>query len=97
MTTASASAREDFDVATHPHGGKVPRNLNDHLAAYLPISSDRFALEAGVDRQLDSCPTCTSSCSHHAASSALRDSFNRCQSGAVATVGNMSGGLPAPR
>ncbi|GAA5615700.1 hypothetical protein Spla01_06917 [Streptomyces platensis] len=41
--------------------GQVTLNLHDHLAAYVPkhpgaylrFSSDRFGLEAGVDRQLE--------------------------------------------
>ncbi|PJN35641.1 hypothetical protein CG747_38200 [Streptomyces sp. CB02959] len=52
---------EDFDVPAHARGGQVTLNLHDHLAAYAPkrpgaylrISSDRFGLEAGVDRQLE--------------------------------------------
>ncbi|QRX90316.1 recombinase family protein [Streptomyces noursei] len=44
-----------------PAAGTSPLNLYDHLAskarkrpgAYLRISSDRFGLEAGVDRQLE--------------------------------------------
>ncbi|MEU8995411.1 recombinase family protein [Streptomyces caniferus] len=60
MTTAVA-VWEDFDVPAHARGGQVPLNLYDHLAAYAPkrpgaylrISSDRFGLEAGVDRQLE--------------------------------------------
>ncbi|MFG2490608.1 hypothetical protein ACGFSD_06030 [Streptomyces caniferus] len=60
MTTA-VTVWEDFDVPAHARGGQVTLNLYDHLAAYAPkrpgaylrISSDRFGLEAGVDRQLE--------------------------------------------
>ncbi|MFC6064117.1 recombinase family protein [Streptomyces ochraceiscleroticus] len=52
---------EDFEVPAHARGGQVTLNLYDHLARYVPkrpgaylrISSDRFGLEAGVDRQLE--------------------------------------------
>ncbi|MFB6603549.1 recombinase family protein [Streptomyces noursei] len=55
------TAWEDFEVPAHARGGQVTLNLYDHLASYLPkrpgaylrISSDRFGLEAGVDRQLE--------------------------------------------
>ncbi|GES32537.1 hypothetical protein San01_50240 [Streptomyces angustmyceticus] len=58
MTTA-VTVWEDFDVPAHARGGQVTLNLYDHLAAYAPkrpgaylrLSSDRFGLEAGVDRQ----------------------------------------------
>ncbi|MFF7408827.1 recombinase family protein [Streptomyces lydicus] len=48
-------------VPAHARGGQVTLNLHDHLAAYAPklpgaylrISSERFGLEAGVDRQLE--------------------------------------------
>lgn len=60
MTTA-VTVWGDFDVPAHARGGQVTLNLYDHLAAYAPkrpgaylrISSDRFGLEAGVDRQLE--------------------------------------------
>lgn len=60
MTTA-VTVWEDFDVPAHARGGQVTLNLYDHLAAYAPkrpgaylrISSDRFGLETGVDRQLE--------------------------------------------
>ena len=56
--TAIQPLREDFEVPAHARGGQVTLNLYDHLAAYAPkrpgaylrISSDRFGLEAGVDR-----------------------------------------------
>ncbi|MEU4845797.1 recombinase family protein [Streptomyces gilvosporeus] len=61
MTTAPLTVWEDFDIPAHARGGQVTLNLYDHLAAYAPkrpgaylrISSDRFGLEAGVDRQLE--------------------------------------------
>ncbi|WP_198535082.1 recombinase family protein [Streptomyces natalensis] len=61
MTTAAPTVWEDFDVPAHARGGQVTLNLYDHLAAYAPkrpgaylrISSDRFGLETGVDRQLE--------------------------------------------
>ncbi|QHC23064.1 hypothetical protein [Streptomyces sp. GS7] len=48
-------------VPAHARGGQVTLNLYDHLASYAPkrpgaylrISSDRFRLEAGVDRQME--------------------------------------------
>ncbi|MFJ9614072.1 recombinase family protein [Streptomyces noursei] len=59
--TTLATAWEDFEVPAHARGGQVTLNLHDHLAAYTPkrpgaylrISSDRFGLKAGVDRQLE--------------------------------------------
>jgi DNA invertase Pin-like site-specific DNA recombinase len=50
---------DDIDIPPHARGGTVTLNLYDHLSAYLPkrpgaylrISSDRFGLEAGVERQ----------------------------------------------
>ncbi|MER7394017.1 recombinase family protein [Streptomyces sp. NPDC000151] len=59
--TAVQPLWEDFEVPAHARGGQVTLNLYDHLAAYAPkrpgaylrISSDRFGLEAGVDRQLE--------------------------------------------
>ncbi|MEY9841694.1 recombinase family protein [Streptacidiphilus sp. EB103A] len=50
---------DDFEVPLQARRGQVTLNLHDHLAAYVPkrpaaylrISSDRFGLEAGVDRQ----------------------------------------------
>ncbi|WP_159395098.1 recombinase family protein [Streptomyces sp. 2323.1] len=50
-----------LEVPAHSCGGQVTLNLHDHLAAYalkrpgayLRISSDRFGLETGVDRQLE--------------------------------------------
>ncbi|MFG2823805.1 recombinase family protein [Kitasatospora sp. NPDC048365] len=49
----------DFEVPAHARGGRVTLNLHDELSRFLPrrpgaylrISSDRFGLEAGVDRQ----------------------------------------------
>ncbi|MFI7102107.1 hypothetical protein ACIBK8_22440 [Streptomyces sp. NPDC050161] len=59
--TALPTAWEDFEVPAHARGGQVTLNLYDHLASYTPkrpaaylrISSDRYGLEAGVDRQLE--------------------------------------------
>ncbi|MGW2635090.1 hypothetical protein ACWC2K_38125 [Streptomyces chattanoogensis] len=59
MPTAAPTVWENFHVPAHARGGQVTPNLYDHLAAYAPkrpgacqlISSDRFSLEAGVDRQ----------------------------------------------
>ncbi|MGI5466594.1 recombinase family protein [Streptomyces sp. CA-132043] len=59
--TAVHPLLEDFEVPAHARGGQVTLNLYDHLAAYVPrrpgahlrISSDRFGLETGVDRQLE--------------------------------------------
>jgi len=50
---------DDFEVPAHARGGRVTLNLYEELSAYRPkrpgaylrISSDRFGLEAGVDRQ----------------------------------------------
>ncbi|GAA0659464.1 hypothetical protein GCM10010193_07920 [Kitasatospora atroaurantiaca] len=50
---------DDFEVPAHARGGRVTLNLYDELSAYRPkrpgaylrTSSDRFGLEAGVDRQ----------------------------------------------
>ncbi|MDF3291875.1 recombinase family protein [Streptomyces silvisoli] len=61
IPAAPPSVWEDFEVPAHARGGQVTLNLYDHLAAYAPkrpgaylrISSDRFGLEAGVDRQLE--------------------------------------------
>ncbi|MDT0458923.1 hypothetical protein RM550_24940 [Streptomyces sp. DSM 41527] len=61
MPSAASTVWEDFEVRAHARGGQVTLNLHDHLAAYAPkrpgtylrISSDRFGLEAGVDRQLE--------------------------------------------
>ncbi|AJT69980.2 hypothetical protein T261_8387 [Streptomyces lydicus] len=61
VPTAAPTVWEDFEVPAHARGGRVTLNLHDHLAAYAPkrpgaylrISSDRFGLEAGVDRQLE--------------------------------------------
>ncbi|MGD3108897.1 recombinase family protein [Streptomyces sp. YGL11-2] len=58
---ALATVWEDFEVPAHARGGQVTLNLHDHLASYAPkrpgaylrISSDRFGLEAGVDRQME--------------------------------------------
>ncbi|MFF2808104.1 recombinase family protein [Streptomyces sp. NPDC058000] len=58
--TALSAAWEDFEVPAHARGGQITLNLHDHLASYVPkrpgaylrISSDRFGLEAGIDRQL---------------------------------------------
>ncbi|MEV6566608.1 hypothetical protein [Streptomyces kronopolitis] len=57
----SPTVWEDFEVPAHTRGGQVTLNLHGHLSAYAPkrpgaqlrISSDRFGLEAGVDRQLE--------------------------------------------
>ncbi|MFI9047337.1 recombinase family protein [Streptomyces sp. NPDC053427] len=59
--TAATTVWEDFEVPAHARSGQVTVNLHDRLAAYAPkrpgaylrISSDRFGLEAGVDRQLE--------------------------------------------
>nr|WP_260640609.1 recombinase family protein [Streptomyces angustmyceticus] len=62
MPTAAPTVWEDFKVPAHARGSQVTLNLlHDHLATYAPkrpgahlrISSDRFGLEAGVDRQLE--------------------------------------------
>jgi DNA invertase Pin-like site-specific DNA recombinase len=53
------SVWDDFEVPVEARRGQVTLNLHDHLAAFIPqrpgaylrISSDRFGLEAGVDRQ----------------------------------------------
>jgi hypothetical protein len=50
---------DDVLIPPQARGGRITLNLNDELAAYLPgrpaaylrISSDRFGIEAGVDRQ----------------------------------------------
>ncbi|MFJ5593457.1 recombinase family protein [Streptomyces noursei] len=55
----------NLEVGAHARGGQATLNLYDHLASYLPkrpgaylrISSDRFALKAGVDRQLEDAET----------------------------------------
>ncbi|WP_431040748.1 recombinase family protein [Streptomyces sp. P1-3] len=52
---------DDFQIPPQARRGRVTLNLYDQLSAYLPrrpgaylrISSDRFGLEAGVDRQLE--------------------------------------------
>ncbi|MFJ4844901.1 MULTISPECIES: carbamoyltransferase C-terminal domain-containing protein [unclassified Streptomyces] len=54
-------AWDDLLIPPQARGGRVTLNLNDELAAYLPkrpaaylrISSDRFGIEAGVDRQAE--------------------------------------------
>jgi DNA invertase Pin-like site-specific DNA recombinase len=60
MSTATApSLWDDFEVPVQARRGQVTLSLHDHLATYVPkrpaaylrISSDRFGLEAGVDRQ----------------------------------------------
>jgi DNA invertase Pin-like site-specific DNA recombinase len=59
MTTPATAVWDDFIVPEQARRGRVTLNLHDHLAAYVPrrpaaylrISSDRFGLEAGVDRQ----------------------------------------------
>ncbi|MHA6757850.1 recombinase family protein [Streptacidiphilus sp. PAMC 29251] len=56
---STLSAWDDFEVPPMARRGQVTLNLHDHLTAYVPkrpaaylrISSDRFGLEAGVDRQ----------------------------------------------
>ncbi|MGW8375332.1 hypothetical protein [Streptomyces sp. ODS28] len=63
-----ATAWEDFEVPAHVRGGHDTLNLHGHLAAYVPqkpaaylrTSSDRFGLEAGVDRQLEDAEDCRS-------------------------------------
>ncbi|MCZ4097922.1 hypothetical protein C8250_006910 [Streptomyces sp. So13.3] len=50
---------DDFEIPSQACKGSVTLNLYDQLSAYVPkrpgaylrISSDRFGLEAGVDRQ----------------------------------------------
>ena len=59
MTAPATAVWDDFVVPDDARRGRVTLNLHDHLAAYVPrrpaaylrISSDRFGLEAGVDRQ----------------------------------------------
>ena len=59
MSALSPSGWDDFVVPPQARRGQVTLNLHDHLSAYIPkrpaaylrISSDRFGLEAGVDRQ----------------------------------------------
>ena len=61
MPAAAMSLWDDFEVPVQARRGQVTLNLHDHLASYVPkrpaaylrISSDRYGLEAGVDRQLE--------------------------------------------
>ncbi|MFE0186473.1 hypothetical protein [Streptomyces sp. NPDC058989] len=61
MPTTAPTVWEGFEVPAHARGGQVTLNLMNHLAAHAPkrpgaslrIPSDRFGLEAGVDRQLE--------------------------------------------
>ncbi|WP_055587300.1 recombinase family protein [Peterkaempfera griseoplana] len=62
MTHSSAlSVWDDFEVPAHVRGRGVTLNIHDQLSAFVPqqpgaylrISSDRFGLEAGVERQLE--------------------------------------------
>ncbi|KUJ65565.1 hypothetical protein ACZ90_46490 [Streptomyces albus subsp. albus] len=54
-------AWDDFEIPPQARRGRTTLNLYDQLSVYLPrrpgaylrISSDRFGLEAGVDRQLE--------------------------------------------
>ncbi|WP_435130742.1 recombinase family protein [Actinacidiphila sp. bgisy144] len=61
MTTTPPSPWDDLTIPPHARKRGVTLNLYDQLSAYVPkrpgaylrISSDRFGLEAGVDRQND--------------------------------------------
>ncbi|MGW2280331.1 recombinase family protein, partial [Streptomyces sp. NPDC001770] len=56
---SAAPLWDDFVVPGHARNGRMALNLYDELSAFVPqrpgaylrISSDRFGLEAGVDRQ----------------------------------------------
>ncbi|MER5433694.1 recombinase family protein [Streptomyces sp. NPDC002588] len=58
-TATDLSLWDDFEVPAQARRGQITLSLHDHLATYVPkrpaaylrISSDRFGLEAGVDRQ----------------------------------------------
>ncbi|GAA2340967.1 hypothetical protein SVIO_091150 [Streptomyces violaceusniger] len=58
-TNSVLSQWDDFQIPPQAHRGRVTLNLYDQLSAYTPkrpgaylrISSDRFGLEAGVDRK----------------------------------------------
>lgn len=58
-TNSVLSQWDDFQIPPQAHRGHVTLNLYDQLSAYTPkrpgaylrISSDRFGLEAGVDRK----------------------------------------------
>jgi len=59
MPTTELFVWDDFEVPVQARRGQVTLSFHDHLATYIPkrpaaylrISSDRFGLETGVDRQ----------------------------------------------
>ncbi|WP_055587471.1 recombinase family protein [Peterkaempfera griseoplana] len=62
MTHSSAlSVRDDFELPAHVRNRGITLDIHDQLSAFVPqrpgaflrISSDRFGLEAGVERQLE--------------------------------------------
>jgi DNA invertase Pin-like site-specific DNA recombinase len=61
MSTTTPSPWDDLTIPPHARKRGITLNLYDQLSAYLPqrpgaylrISSDRFGLEAGVERQND--------------------------------------------